>query len=155
MQNEKMFAKVVPKDQGFADGYAGIFHFRFWLYGEWVDVVVDDRLPYWPDGRLLFCSNKQEPNEYWSPLLEKAYAKLYGTYESLDAGQTYDALVDMSGGLQEQFSIHELSGEDSENFWTFVKEGFEKDSIMGCSIPVNLFFLSVIDSFSKYLFYSA
>jgi hypothetical protein len=47
----------------------GIFHFRFWLYGEWVDVVVDDRLPYFPDGRLVFCCNKEQPDEYWSPLL--------------------------------------------------------------------------------------
>lgn len=36
---------------------------------EWVDVVVDDRLPFWPDGRLVFCSNKQEPNEFWCSLL--------------------------------------------------------------------------------------
>lgn len=134
MQNEKIFAKVVPPDQDFADNYAGIFHFRFWLYGEWVDVVVDDRLAYWPDGRLLFCSNKQEPNEFWSPLLEKAYAKLYASYESLDAGQTFDALVDMSGGLQEQFDLKELSSETRNHFWTFLNKGFEKSAILGCSI---------------------
>ena len=58
-----------------------------------VDVVVDDRLPYTSDGRFLFCCNKQQPNEYWAPLLEKAYAKVYGSYEALDAGQIYDALV--------------------------------------------------------------
>lgn len=77
MQSEKCFDKVVPKDQGFdKDIYNGMFHFRFWMYGDWIDVVVDDRLPYWPDGRLLFCSNKQQPNELWGALLEKAYAKL-------------------------------------------------------------------------------
>lgn len=134
MQNPKMFAKVVPQDQSFEDNYGGIFHFRFWLYGEWVDVVVDDRLPYWSDGTLVYCKNKQEPNEYWSPLLEKAYAKVYGTYESLDAGQTYDALVDMSGGIQEQFAMDSLSGDERDNFWTFICKGFEKDCIIGCSI---------------------
>ncbi len=134
MQNEKIFAKVVPPNQSFTENYAGIFHFRFWLYGKWVDVVVDDRLPFWPDGRLLFCSNKQEPNEFWGSLLEKAYAKLYGSYESLDAGQTYDALVDMSGGLQEQFSLQELTPAQKNDFWTFLLKGFEKNSITGCSI---------------------
>jgi len=67
--------------------------YRFWLYGEWVDVVVDDRLPFWSDGRPVYASNKSQPNEYWASLLEKAYAKLYGNYENLDAGQTTDALI--------------------------------------------------------------
>lgn len=31
------------------------------------------------------------------PLLEKAFAKLYGSYQSLVAGETQDAIVDMTG----------------------------------------------------------
>lgn len=49
--------------------HQGIFHFRFWLYGQWVDVVIDDRLPFFTDGRLAFVKNKEEPNEFWASLL--------------------------------------------------------------------------------------
>ena len=47
--NKILFKKVVPEDQTFGKDYAGIFHFRFWQYGEWIDVVI---------GMHGFISNK-------------------------------------------------------------------------------------------------
>jgi hypothetical protein len=50
-QRPMIFKFLVPMNQSFdSDNYNGLFHFRFWQFGKWYDVVVDDYLPVFPDG---------------------------------------------------------------------------------------------------------
>ena len=69
-ESNESLRKVVPEDQDFDDGYCGIFRFRFYRLGEWLEVVIDDRLPT-RKGKLIFLKSN-EKNEFWSALLEKA-----------------------------------------------------------------------------------
>ena len=79
------------------------FRFRFWHFGDWVEVLVDDRLPTYK-GRLVYL-HSTDPAEFWAALLEKAYAKLYGCYEALHSGFTTKALQDLTGGIVQSFSL--------------------------------------------------
>lgn len=96
----QLLERCVPPDQEFSSEYAGIFHFNFWQFGEWVEVVIDDRLPT-KGNQLVYARNTGEPNEFWVPLFEKAYAKLKGCYNNLNGGFAHDALVDFTGGVSE------------------------------------------------------
>ncbi|BFZ25902.1 hypothetical protein BsWGS_28940 [Bradybaena similaris] len=135
----RLWHRVIPdaKNQDFDENnqYAGIFHFHFWRFGEWVDVVVDDRLPC-KDGKLIFLHSKQK-NEFWSALLEKAYAKMYGDYESLGAGHASDALVDFTGGVSEKLVLKSLNLSDPANkqaFFQKLEEASDNSALINCLI---------------------
>ncbi len=103
-----------------------------------MEVVIDDRLPVYPSNKLIFCSNREQPNEFWAALLEKAYAKLCGSYENLDGGSTTDALVDMTGGIQETFEIKDMrSSSQKEEIWQILIKSRQHKSLIGSSIAPN------------------
>ena len=70
-------------------------------------------------------------NEFWSALLEKAYAKLNGCYEALKGGSTCEAMVDFSGGCSEtqEFGSNE---HDWDGIYKNMIKNYDRSSMMAC-----------------------
>ncbi|XP_032387382.1 calpain-10 isoform X1 [Etheostoma spectabile] len=111
LKSKHLLNKVLPPDQPqWGDSrYRGSFQFRFWQQGHWTEVTIDDRLPC--INSTLCFSRCHSPTAFWVALLEKAYAKLHGSYERLWAGQVSEALVDLTGGVAERWSLGESEEE--------------------------------------------
>ncbi|XP_060570764.1 calpain-5-like [Ruditapes philippinarum] len=115
--------------------YAGIFKFHLWRYGEWKKVVVDDRLPT-KNGRLVFC-HSNSGNEFWGALLEKAYAKLYGDYETMGYGRASDSLVDFTGGVAEKLVLANFEPNDpnsQRDLFKKLKDAMDDRALLNCNI---------------------
>ncbi|GAA0139178.1 cysteine protease [Lithospermum erythrorhizon] len=115
----------------------GVYTVRFCIQGEWVPVVVDDWIPCESPGRPAFATSRKR-NELWISILEKAYAKLHGSYEALEGGFVQDALVDLTGGAGEEIdmrSSHVQIDLASGRLWSqilrFKQEGF----LLGAGSP--------------------
>jgi calpain-15 len=79
----------------------GLYHLRFYKGGLKTILRVDDYFPCEPGPNMpdrygpLF--SKSNGDELWVLLAEKAFAKIHGSYEAIEAGQPHEALMDLTG----------------------------------------------------------
>uniref|UniRef100_A0A3Q3G0R9 Calpain-1 catalytic subunit-like n=2 Tax=Labrus bergylta TaxID=56723 RepID=A0A3Q3G0R9_9LABR len=123
---EKILGQVVPLEQTFEENYCGLFHFRFWRFGSWVDVIIDDKLPT-INGRLIFVHSKDQ-NEFWPALMEKAYAKVCGSYTDMNAGTPAEAMMDFTGGVHMCIQL----SDPPQNLWELMYRASQSKTLMGC-----------------------
>ncbi|XP_050079765.1 calpain-8-like [Anopheles maculipalpis] len=128
-----LFKRVVPQNnsQFDDDQYAGVFHFYFWQYGQWVEVIVDDRLPVSDDDTVLLYMSSSVQEEFWAALLEKAYAKLHGSYSALSSGTGAEGMVDLTGGITE---FYPLKGSEPADLFERIERNLARESLLTAGI---------------------
>eukprot|EP00759_Apiculatamorpha_spiralis_P054906 PhF_6_TR7060/c0_g1_i1/m.10656/K08582/CAPN15; calpain-15 len=105
--------------------------------GWWRTVTVDDFFPI-HGGAQVFARNREEPNELWVSIVEKSYAKMYGSYSAIGNGDASYALHDLTGFPAEKFK----EPFDFAKFEDWSKKGYlltlgtpGKDTSMGGTDP--------------------
>ena len=65
----ELYSKVITENiQLYGNGYKGYFKASFWQYGEWIEVIIDDKLPINPQSRNLIYGSCLNKNNFWVPL---------------------------------------------------------------------------------------
>ena len=97
------------------DEKKGIYKYQFFTHGEWVPIVIDDKLPTRSNGaRLRYIHPGYENgNAYWASLMEKAYAKLHVNYSpQLRGGTNAESLYTLTGMPFQRYSTTKIKPDD-------------------------------------------
>jgi hypothetical protein len=95
--------------------------------GEAREVIVDEYFPCL-DGAP--CYSRANGNELWVLILEKAWAKLHGSYERIESGHAHNVMTDLTGAPAFDLNIEEL---EKEELWNIICQADKKNYIMSAS----------------------
>lgn len=111
----------------------------------WHNVTVDTRIPARKngdtDGAKLVASfgGSVTSGESWVAILEKAYAKLHGSYAAIGGGALADAMADLTGGVTESIDTKSEEGLRriaSGELWRTLQDSHAQGHLVGCAQQV-------------------
>jgi len=100
--------------------------YAVWLNdnGEWKPIIVDDYFPCLGNNKGPAFSKANGP-ELWVLLLEKAYAKMYGSYDIIEGGFPSVALRDLTGAPYDF-----LESTNPDEVWEYITECDKKGNLV-------------------------
>ena len=116
----------------------GIYTCRFYVDGEWVEVITDTNIPCTKNmvtGRYSpVYGTSDNINETWIAFVEKAFAKAMGSYEEIPNIKVQKALLHLTGGSVQAVNIKDetlrYDTVSDHEAWIVFKKRLENDSIV-------------------------
>jgi len=104
--------------------------------GVWQAVVVDSFLPQKIDARGIdgfqLAFSRAADQQLWVALVEKAYAKVHGSYEAISGGYIEEAMFDLTGYPTESIAFDSRDF-DSDTFWARMASWNDQGFPMGAA----------------------
>lgn len=99
------------------------------INGAWKRFIMDEYFPsYYNGAKWDLAFSKTEQQELWVILLEKAYAKAYGSYWEIIGGDPVHALRDLTGAPYDR--VEDFS--DLDKAWQQIYEANKKNYMLTC-----------------------
>ena len=96
-----------------------MYEIKFYVNGVLTSVFVDDYFPVIKGTNKLAFAHSDE-DEMWVPLLEKAWAKLHGSYAATEEGIPAFAATHLTGVPTTTY--YHSQQKDLDDFWELLKE---------------------------------
>ncbi|KAJ9464117.1 Calpain-A [Diplonema papillatum] len=104
----ELLRKIFEHVPGTPEEAAGAYLLQFYRNGAWATVCVDDYVPIvGGTGCPAFATSPA--GDIWPLLLEKAYAKFYGSYAAINSSNVGESLYDLCGLPVESISLRPLA----------------------------------------------
>ncbi|XP_023323290.1 calpain clp-1 [Eurytemora carolleeae] len=128
-REDLLYRVVDPHQTLYGPEYTGMIRINIWRYGRWVTVIIDDRIPQ-KNGSYCYA-RCLDPAEFWVALVEKAYAKIHGSYEAIEGGMPIEAMVDLTGGLAERYELKD--SRKHKTLYKYLRKSFSSQAFITCS----------------------
>ena len=125
---------------------AGCYALTMCVDGEDLIVVVDDWFPFYIDRegkeKFAFSRNKETKHksgdsmgEMWVQLMEKAWAKVCGSYEASEMGNAAEALNNIDGTPCQTWLLADVEARGIKDIlWTMIEEADRERYVATCTV---------------------
>lgn len=135
-QVEQLVRDLIPELQ--CNPQTGLYVVRLCKDGSWKTITLDSFIPCMPQKGPIY--SRTTNNTLWVSLIEKAFAKYHGSYQSIRHGWYHEAMIDLTGAPYLQIYFQDTATQNAVadgSLWTKLKDYCSKHYIISLTVDAN------------------